>query len=57
MPLYLFYTMVQKIKNDQKLKSRGSFLKLRPAGGNPGLDHLQKYFFARFCFLDWTWPF
>ena len=25
MPLYLFYTMVQKVKNDQKLKSRGSF--------------------------------
>ena len=23
MPLYLFYTMVQKLKNDQKLKSRG----------------------------------
>ena len=23
MPLYLFYTMVQKVKNDQKLKSRG----------------------------------
>ena len=23
MPLYLFYTMVQKRKNDQKLKSRG----------------------------------
>ena len=23
MPAYLFYTMVQKVKNDQKLKSRG----------------------------------
>ena len=23
MPLYLFYTMVQKVKDDQKLKSRG----------------------------------
>ena len=23
MPLYYFYTMVQKVKNDQKLKSRG----------------------------------
>ena len=23
MPLNLFYTMVQKVKNDQKLKSRG----------------------------------
>ena len=23
MPLYLFYTMMQKVKNDQKLKSRG----------------------------------
>ena len=23
MPLYVFYTMVQKVKNDQKLKSRG----------------------------------
>ena len=27
MPLYLFHTMVQKVKNDQKLKSRGSALK------------------------------
>ena len=27
MPLYFVYTMVQKIKNDQKLKSRGSALK------------------------------
>ena len=26
MPLYLFYTMVQKIKNDQKLKLRGPAL-------------------------------
>ena len=26
MPLNLFYTMVQKVKNDQKLKSRGSCL-------------------------------
>ena len=24
MPLNLFYTMVQKVKNDQKLKSRGA---------------------------------
>ena len=24
MPLYFFYTMVQRVKNDQKLKSRGS---------------------------------
>ena len=23
MPLNIFYTMVQKVKNDQKLKSRG----------------------------------
>ena len=23
MPLYFFYTMVQKVQNDQKLKSRG----------------------------------
>ena len=23
MPLYFFYTMVQNVKNDQKLKSRG----------------------------------
>ena len=28
MRLYYFYTMVQKVKNDQKLKSRGSCLKL-----------------------------
>ena len=27
MPLYFFYTMVQKVKNDQKLKSKGSWLK------------------------------
>ena len=55
MPLNLFYTIVQKSQNDQKLKSRGPAL--RPAGGDPGLDHLQKYFFASFCFLEWTWPF
>ena len=30
---------------------------LRPAGGDPGLDHLQKYFFDSLCFLEWTWPF
>ena len=27
MPLYFFYTMAQKVKNGQKLKSRGSCLK------------------------------
>ena len=26
MPLYFFYTMMQKVKNDQKLKSRGPAL-------------------------------
>ena len=31
MPPNLFYTMVQKSQNDQKLKSRGPAL--RPAGG------------------------
>ena len=30
---------------------------LRPAGGDPVLDHLQKYFFDSLCFLEWTWPF
>ena len=30
---------------------------LRPAGADPGLDHLQKYFFDSLCFLEWTWPF
>ena len=32
MPLYLFYTMVQKLKNDQKLKIKGggSCLNLKP---------------------------
>ena len=30
---------------------------LRPAGGDPGLDHLQKYFFDGLFFLEWTWPF
>ena len=30
---------------------------LRPAGGDPGLDHLQKYFFDSLCFFEWTWPF
>ena len=30
MPLYLFHTMVQKIQNDQKLKSRGPALNLWP---------------------------
>ena len=29
---------------------------LRPTGGDPGLDHLQKYFFDSLCFLQWTWP-
>ena len=27
MPLYFFYTMMQKVKNDQKLKSKGTALK------------------------------
>ena len=35
----------------------GTELLLRPAGGDPGLDHLQKYFFDSLCFLEWTWPF
>ena len=30
MPLNLFYTMVQKSQNDQKLKSRGSCLNFYP---------------------------
>ena len=30
---------------------------LRPAGGDPGLDHLQKYFLDSLCFLESTWPF
>ena len=30
---------------------------LRTAGRDPGLDHLQKYFFDSLCFLEWTWPF
>ena len=30
---------------------------LRPTGGDPGLDHLQKYIFDSLCFLEWTWPF
>ena len=29
MPLYFFYTMMQKVENDQKLKSRGPALKER----------------------------
>ena len=31
MLLYFFYTMVQKVKNDQKLKSRGPALSWKPA--------------------------
>ena len=30
---------------------------LLSAGGDPGLDHLQKYFFDSLCFFEWTWPF
>ena len=33
MPLYLLYTMVQKVKNDQKLKSRGGSCLNPLAGG------------------------
>ena len=29
--------------------------KLRPPGGDPGLDHLQKYFFDSLCFLESVW--
>ena len=36
MPFNLFYTMVQKSQNDQKLKSRG-----------PALKHLRQRFVAR----------
>ena len=32
MPLYLFYTMVQKVKNDKKTQIKGGPA-LRPAGG------------------------
>ena len=39
-----------------KMAERGG-VPLRPAGGDPGLDHLQKYFFDSLCFLEWTWPF
>ena len=34
MPLYFFYIMVQKVKNDQKLKSKG--------GGGPGLKQVSR---------------
>ena len=34
-PLYFFYTMVQKVKNDQKLKSRGG-------GGVPALKPFRR---------------
>ena len=30
---------------------------LRPAGGDPGRDHLQNIFLTVFVFLEWTWPF
>ena len=30
---------------------------LRPAGGDPGIDRQQKYFFDGLCFFEWTWPF
>ena len=45
MPLYLFYTMVQKSQNDQKLKSRGSCLNLIP------FFNIAQYllFFLPFC--------
>ena len=44
-----------KIASRGSIKLEASFL--RPAGGDPGLDHLQKYFFDSLCFLEWTWPF
>ena len=30
---------------------------LRSAGGDPGIDRQQKYFFDGLCFFEWTWPF
>ena len=44
MPLYLFYTMVQKVKNDQKLKSRGGPALKKSCRAAGGFRHLM-------CFL------
>ena len=47
MPLDLFYTMVQKVKNDQKLKSRGG----------PALMDFQHFFFLPNWLLSHCTPF
>ena len=53
------YKVVHKIGRLRKFnRSREiEFNVLRPAGGDPGLDHLQKKFFDSLYFLEWTWPF
>ena len=36
---------------------RTKLMRVKARGGDPGLDHLQKYFFDSLCFLEWTCPF
>ena len=43
MPLYLFYTMVQKSQNGQKLKSRGTVLNCQPGTLSNDVGILQKF--------------
>ena len=58
--LILFLSFPLPLPSTLRLRIKISlfaFIPLRPAGGDPGLDHLQKYFFDSLCFLEWTWPF
>ena len=45
MPLYFFCSMVQKVKNDQKLKSRGPALTLSAPMGRVALSKRQVFNF------------
>ena len=65
MPLYFFYTMVQKVKNDQKLKSRGSChktdaplsrrLEELESLATEGKVHLLDHAASSHSSFHWTW--
>ena len=56
-PLHTLKSVVVNPKTDCQFEKMVFLRSLRPAGGDPGLDHFQKYFFDSLCFLEWTWPF
>ena len=52
---------VEKKSSISSIKNTGKAQTPSPPNGHarfwvndPGLDHLQKYFFDSFCFLEWT---